>query len=56
MSDYPSFYMDKWPRKLWWLRRKLFGETWGEYMQRMKVPGEKDSGVIRGDSHGKRVR
>jgi hypothetical protein len=29
-------YLYTWPRKLWWLRRLLFGETWGEWMQRMK--------------------
>lgn len=29
-------YLYKWPRRLWWLCRLLFGETWGEWMQRMK--------------------
>ncbi len=34
-------YLYKWPRKLWWLRRFLFGETWGEWMQRTKLEKRK---------------
>jgi len=29
-------YTYKWPKFLWWLRRLLFGETWGDYMIRYK--------------------
>jgi hypothetical protein len=29
-------YVYRWPRSFWWLRRFLFGETWADYMVRMR--------------------
>ncbi len=35
-------YIYRLPRWLWKVHRFFFGETWGEYMQRMKIAGEKE--------------